>query len=396
MTKSLLVRWMLVLLVCLATLALFTVLLHFAVGGTPFGADFYTFWLGAKAVFAERINPYSAEVTLASQMGIYGRAAYPTEDQVAFAYPPFSLLAILPAAWMEFGWARAFWMALNILTILGVLLFGLSAFQRKVTLGYLIFYPVAFGLILGNFAVLMGSLMTLVLYRLVLANDTAKGWQIAGGLLLAWCTAKPQFVYLFALFLVLWALRKRRWLFLGSLAASVVGLWGLAFLLVPGWLGTWLGRIVEYAGYVQSQLTLETLLSLVFPPMLAHTLTLILAAGLVCGTLVLLWTWWKGKLTSLPMIAWLGWLTYLLHPRGIAYEQITFLVPLLLWVATADKIKKWQMGLFWVGSIFISWLCFALGKWVLHPLDAMPVVWNGVWVVWLLIQSFKEQEGEVA
>jgi len=395
MTKSPFLRWVLILLVCLATLALFTVLLHFAVGGTPFGADFYTFWLGAKAVFMDRINPYSAEVTLASQMGIYGRAAFPTEDQVAFAYPPFSLLAILPAAWMDFGWAQAFWLALNILTVLGVLLFGFQAFQRKATLGYLLFYPVAFGLILGNFAVLMGSLMALVLYRLVIAEDTSTGWQIAGGVLLAWCTAKPQFVYLFAFFLVLFALKKRRWLFLVSLATSVVGFWGLAFVLVPGWLGTWLGRIVEYAGYVQSQLTLETLLSLVFPPVFTHTLTLIKAGGLVFVTLILLWKWWKGKLAALPMIAWLGWLTYLLHPHGIAYEQITFLVPLLLWVATAGKVKKWQMGLFWVGSILISWLFFVLGKWVLHPLDAMPVVWNGVWVFWLLIHSFKKHDGEV-
>ena len=64
-------RIILVILIFGLLLGSFTALIHAAIGGTPFGADFYTFWLAGKSVFTQGQDPYSDAVTLESQLGIY-------------------------------------------------------------------------------------------------------------------------------------------------------------------------------------------------------------------------------------------------------------------------------------------------------------------------------------
>ena len=54
------------------------------------GNDFYPRWVGGCALLREGLNPYSEAVTLRIQEGMYGRPAWPDEDQVAFAYPLYS------------------------------------------------------------------------------------------------------------------------------------------------------------------------------------------------------------------------------------------------------------------------------------------------------------------
>ena len=65
---------------------------------TTLGAnDFYSRWVGARALFVQGKNPYSDEVTREIQLGMYGRLARPEEDQAAFAYPLFAAYAAAPA-----------------------------------------------------------------------------------------------------------------------------------------------------------------------------------------------------------------------------------------------------------------------------------------------------------
>src|SRR5262245_57526620 len=49
--------------------------------------DFYSRWIGARALVLRGQNPYAAEVTQEIQIGMYGQLARPDQDQVAFAYP---------------------------------------------------------------------------------------------------------------------------------------------------------------------------------------------------------------------------------------------------------------------------------------------------------------------
>ncbi|MEJ2211761.1 MAG: hypothetical protein P8129_22375, partial [Anaerolineae bacterium] len=62
----------------------------------PGANDFYSRWVGGCTLLREGLNPYSDEVTLRIQQGMYGRPALPDEDQVAFAYPLYSLLFFFP------------------------------------------------------------------------------------------------------------------------------------------------------------------------------------------------------------------------------------------------------------------------------------------------------------
>jgi len=73
----------------------------------PSGNDFYPRWRGTRALLLEGKDPYSEEVTLETQKGMCGRPARGNEDQVAFAYPLYVSLFILPLAFLPYPQAQA-------------------------------------------------------------------------------------------------------------------------------------------------------------------------------------------------------------------------------------------------------------------------------------------------
>jgi hypothetical protein len=385
-------RIVLITILLLLLLGTFTVMLHSVLSTNPLGPDFFTFWLAGRAVFVQGQNPYSAEVTLQSQTGIYGRPALPQEDQVAFAYPPFSLLLILPAVFMPFEWAQSFWLALNIVSLVSVLFILGRKRPPGFSLSLFLFYPLVFGLLLGNFAVPI-AVFLLALYVFILERELpSTAAQVGFGFLLAWTTTKPQFIWLLLGFIILLAIRKRLFPLLGGFAPGLVFFWGISFLLVPTWLLDWLHRLQEYAGYVQSQPVLTGLFSILLPSNLSGILTLLSAAACVVFSIFLLRRWWTGNLPALPVLAWFGFLTYLFHPHGIAYEQLCFLVPLTLWVNREKNKHSMSVILFWFGAALFSWGIFILSKWVYHPADPLPVLLNGIWVFWLLKSQWKNTQ----
>ncbi|MBE0697158.1 MAG: DUF2029 domain-containing protein [Anaerolineaceae bacterium] len=150
------VKKLILVITCLAAFVVFTSLIHTAASNSILGADFYTFWMAGKAAFQEHANPYSAAVTEQIQFGKLGRLANPGEDQMAFAYPPYSLLLILPTVFLSFDWASAAWLALNV-TVLTVLIFFLPARTRSFLLSTFLFFPVFLNLVLGQFDIIATS-----------------------------------------------------------------------------------------------------------------------------------------------------------------------------------------------------------------------------------------------
>ncbi|NTV36634.1 MAG: DUF2029 domain-containing protein, partial [Anaerolineaceae bacterium] len=305
------VTTVLIVLLLLATLAGFTTALRYTIYSAPLGADYYTFYLAGKAVFVEGKNPYSPEVTLKSQMGIYHRPATPQEDQVAYAYPPYALLPILPAAFLPYDWAEAYWLALNILSLALIFILCKPSGKLRIKFLYLLFYPVFFGLILGNFAVSIGTILVFIFLFMVEVPLPSRKVQIAAGILLAWATAKPQFLWFFAAFFVLYSLKHRLKVFLISFFTSLAALIAISFVMVPNWLAQWVGRIFEYAGYVKSRLTVTHLLMQFLPENTALVLTYILAAAAGMLSFWLLLRWWRGQLSPFSILAWAGFTTYL-------------------------------------------------------------------------------------
>ncbi len=141
-----------------------------------------------------------------SQLAVFKRPAEPGEDQLGFAYPPFSILPILPLLFLPFDWASAVWLALLILCWVGAVFWV----TRKSPLwpGLLVaaFYPVFFGLILGNFVSLTAALLA-VLVGVYLFDQRPSGLiQALAGVAAAYLLVKPQFSWLYVLILLLFGL----------------------------------------------------------------------------------------------------------------------------------------------------------------------------------------------
>jgi hypothetical protein len=364
-------------------LVAFTVALHTFLGSHPLGADFYTFWLATRATFVEGKNPYSAEVTLDSQIGIYGRPATPDEDQVAFAYPPYSMLALLPVAWMDYGWAEAYWMALNILLILSAFFFAFTRAPKWLVFTYLLFYPVTFGILLGNFVVIIGTFLLFFYGWFVERHDPSPWLQVIMGGCLAWSTCKPQFIWLLILVVLLVSWRQNyRWL-LGSFFASLVVMAGISFLLVPGWPMQWVARVGEYSRYVQSSPAIAQMLAEVMPANIAMVITLAAALAAVALSFLMIRKWRQGKLSDLFLFAWAGFLTYFFHLHGISYEQLSFIVPLACWTAAQGTKPTRQTAIFWFIPLVLSWIIFVVSKWYLPAADKWTVFYNLFFLIWL-------------
>ncbi len=392
-SKPVLKAWQKIVLIGMVLLvaALLVVSVHAILVNLPVGADFYTFWLASRATFIDGINPYSSTVTLQSQMGIYGREAFGWEDQVAFAYPPYSLFMILPLSLLTYPWAESVWLIANILLIVTVIYLSFPKSPKWFPFTYLAFYPVAFGLILGNFVVTISSILILYFGFFIARRNPPTWLQILTGILLAWSTTKPQFMWLFLAYIFLTSIRYKYWWFLGSFAVSGLGFFTLSFAVVPSWLTLWLGRVREYAGYVQSSPTVGNLTQLVFPGKMGQALALILSGLVVALTAWLIYRWFRRRTSDLELFLWFGLVTYLFHPHGISYEQLSLLVPLVCCVASMCSPKKWFYALTWFLPLILSWVVFILSKWVFQPADELPLIYFSIIFAWILLTKPDQQ-----
>ena len=135
-------------------------------------------------------------------MAIFKRLARPGEDQLAFVYPPFALLVLYPLILLPFDWAQAVWIAFLLLALVTSFALAFPRAPRWVGISLLAFYPVFFGLILGNFAILIAALLVILLAKYLPREKPSAAWQIGAGILAGWLTVKPQFTWPFLLFLL--------------------------------------------------------------------------------------------------------------------------------------------------------------------------------------------------
>ncbi len=118
-------------------------------------------------------------------MGIYQPPTTPQQDQVAFAYPPYSLIVLLPTFWMTYPWGEAFWSALNLLLIITTILTPFPLSPKWLGFSHLLLYPVFLALIVGNFVAPIG-LIILFAFHTLFANKTVKPGALIGlGVMLA-------------------------------------------------------------------------------------------------------------------------------------------------------------------------------------------------------------------
>lgn len=217
----------------------------------PGANDFYPRWRGAQLFWQDGLDPYSEEVTVAIQEGIYGRAAQPDEDQVLFVYPFYTVFFVLPLVWLPYSWVQAIWLVFLELTLLaGVFLtldmlrWRLSRWLAALTaLWTLLFYHSARTIFLGQFAGVVFLAVVVALWCLQKKRD------IIAGVALAVTTLKPQMSVLIIPALLLWGLGRRRGRFLAGFGVSMGTLIGLSFALVPGWAVEFFQQMTLYPSY---------------------------------------------------------------------------------------------------------------------------------------------------
>ncbi len=373
----------------LLCLAMLTYGLHSLTKDNNLGIDYYIYYVAGRTLFIEGGNPYSDEVAEQVQWAVLKRLARPDEDQLGFVYPIYAFLPSLPTLWMTYEWAQAFWLALNILTLVASLLFTFPRARQSLTV--FLVYPFLFALLTGNYNVLITSI--LITSFSLLANDSSPSTlkQLLFGAALAWATAKPQFAWLWVVFYLLWMLRRRMWHGLAAFGASLLLFVGLSFTVMPAWLPAWAERLTKYTEYNQTWLILTLFLKEFVPTLIAQSITLF--SAIVCAgiTLWLFFRWWKGLFTSLQIAGWCGFILFLFHPHGAAYEQIPFLLPILFWVCIQHPPPRLPAAIFWGGSIILSWIFFFLSR--TPGMPASIAEWPFFLFIGWLMYIFKKPKG---
>jgi hypothetical protein len=349
-------------LVFLVVLALLSYGIHLLTQNNNLGSDYYIYYVAGHTLFIDHQNPYSDAVAAQVQLSVFKRLALPGEDQVGFAYPPYALLPALPTFWLPFDWGQAIWMALNLLALMSAIYLAFPKARKWAAVSFIFFFPVSFALILGNFNILVTSILILSYGILISNQNLARPTQVFLGVLLAWATVKPQFAWLFIALLLLVAVRKRFWPFLISFTVGMLMLLTFSFIVMPGWPQAWFERLTKYQVYLQTWLILTFFLKSFLSLGIAEMITWIAAVASLGISAWLYFQWWQGKLSDLVMVAWSGLLIFLFHPRGVSYEQITFLIPLLIWVCIVKPLPHLAVGIFWFGSLAASWVIFVVSR----------------------------------
>jgi hypothetical protein len=328
---------------------------------TAFGGDYYNYWQSGRAVFIHGVSPYDPSTTQIIQQGIYGGLARPEDDQLAFVYPPFSLILVLPVVGQSYAWAQAYWIAFNLVLVFIAALVLYKKPQFWWIASLVLFYPISRSVILGSFSLMIGAGCMLA-YGLLNYKESPAQWkQYLAGLLLAWCAMKPQLSWIIIIFIILQSLQRREWSVLTGLAGGGLILAVISWILVPTWVSDWLNAIFNYVGYVPNQPIFINWINLLGIRWESPWVKLATTLIVVSGTLLILLYWWKGYFPDFLALGWLILINQLvnLNPYSMLSDQIVFLIPLILWMRRSDT-NAWVRFLTWFSFVLIPWMLFAI------------------------------------
>lgn len=371
--------------------------IHRVSGQNLLGTDYYIYYLGMRSMLVDHTNPYSDEVSLQAQMAVLKRPALPGEDQLGFAYPPYAMLPALPTLALPFDWATALWLAFGLAALTTAVLLAFRRPPGLLPVTLLFLYPASFTLLLGNLDTLLTAVLILAYGLLFLHPQLPRAGQITLGVLLAWATSKPQFTWLFILLFLAAGLRQRRWALLISFSAALAAMLALSFLVLPGWVPLWLEQVGKYQVYNETWVGITLFLRDLLPARAATLLTYPILAGLLGAVGWVGWRWWRGKTSPLWMAAWCGLVVFLAHPHGMIYEQLTFFIPLILWLGERDEGLHGAGVFWWSGSIALSWVFFVLSRLPGVPpsLPEWPFFFYIAWMIWLATRARQPQKPPV-
>jgi Glycosyltransferase family 87 len=328
----------------------------------PGANDFYSRWVGARALFLHGANPYSDAVTREIQRGMYGRPALANEDQVAFAYPLYAAFIAAPFVMLPYAQAQSLWMALLILAVAsGALALGrLSGVKSlrplplaALLLGVLLFYPAVRGIFLGQFALWSFFCLALALAAIDARND------LSAGALLALALVKPQPAILLVPVVLAWALYQRRWRIVEGAVGVLLALILAAMVWAPTWPLDFIQAVRRYADYEPVGPPVQTLGEW-FAPALSAPFTFIVSGALLG------WLVWRAVRTLgatwldfQPTVHLAAIVTTLMAGRVGTPDQMILLIPWLCWLgAWWGRGRRAQALLVGLGLVILPWAVF--------------------------------------
>ena len=346
----------------------------------PSGNDFYPRWKGTRTLILEGRDPYSDEVTLDIQKGMFGRSARADEDQQAFAYPLYVSLLVLPFSFFPYPQAQALWMSALILLTLGTVIVMLQTLDWRLSLaGFtalslwcVFFYPTARSLLLGQLSLVVLGLLALALWA------TQRGHSVLAGFCLALSTVKPQMVFLAVPFLLLTALRRKDYRLVAAFLALVSMLLLVSFLVLPTWLHSFVAGLRRYQVYTsiyrEGKSPLGYLISYLVPSQVASWLTVLVSLALI-GYLAYVWTKAVVAVDDTSQAVFLTLIVTVLVPAETGTtNQVLLLLPLIAWLFR-ERHRPWIAIAASGILLIVPWLLFLLtvqGD-TEHPMMGLPL-----------------------
>jgi hypothetical protein len=223
----------------------------------------------------------------------------------------------------------------------------------------ILFYHGARTIVLGQVAGLVYLGLALSLWALHRRADAL------AGIALAFCTIKPQMIYLLIPFLLWWGWRRRRLRFLAYFAGVLAVLAGLSFLFLPTWPLDFVNQLLAYRSYEALGYTNRIgspawIISHVYLPLLGEAGEIMIVVLLL---LYVAYTWQRYRdrpdafhwVVGITLVA-----TNMITPRAATTNYIVLLLPLLLLFVALSRRARY--GNWLVLAAELTWL---VGLWLL-------------------------------
>jgi hypothetical protein len=311
----------------------------------PSGNDFYPRWVGTRALLMEGRDPYSDEVTLEIQRGMYGRPAGENEDQVAFAYPLYVSFLVLPFALLPYPLAQAFWSSALIIATLGALTVILRTLDWQpspiglvgLALWTVLFYPTARSIILGQISIVVLGFVALALWALT------QGHGVLAGCLLALSTIKPQLVFLIVPFLLLMMIRRRDYRGVLAFLSTMALLLAITTMALPGWIRSFVSGLTSYHSYTSiyrgGTSPIGYMVNALLPTSLSGVVTVIVSLGLLAYVAYACYAAFTDRLQASTALSLAVVATLLLPGETGTTNQVLLLLP-ILFCLTEPRIAR--------------------------------------------------------
>jgi Glycosyltransferase family 87 len=356
-------------------------------------SDLYPRWIAARELLLHGRDPYGSDISREIQAGYYGRPLDPNrpgdpKDEQGFAYPPYVVFFLAPTVRLQFAIVqKCFFWVLVILTGVAIpiwlrILRWSAPLAAQISLVALTLgsVPVVQGLKLQQISLLVAGGIAIAVALLMMDRP------IIAGMLLAFCTVKPQLVAILLIWLSIWTVanwRNRcRWVlsFLFTLAILLAA----SEWILPHWVPRFLQAVRDYQRYTGGMSILDALMGA--PWSWGIELIVVSAVLRAC---------WKERRQPIDSAAF-GFIiclllatTVLVIPSSSTYNQVLLLPALLLLIkerraiwcrSQASRILFFLLAALivwpWISGIVLAALSFFL------PPSSFNRVWGiPVWMV---------------